>query len=150
MIGLNYNSQFGTVYDFLYVDICGLKAQYTLLQNKLLSFDCASHCSVWAVPHLNLYWSVRQSQCSPVTRYHTHLLMYHPNSISPSLPLSLPPSLPLSLSQYNDANIQLLDLPGIIEGASQGKGRGRQVIAVARTSDLVLMMLDASKGEVQR
>ena len=31
-----------------------------------------------------------------------------------------------------------------------GKGRGRQVIAVARTADVVLMMLDASKGEVQR
>lgn len=28
---------------------------------------------------------------------------------------------------YNDSKIQLLDLPGIIEGASQGKGRGRQV-----------------------
>lgn len=41
-------------------------------------------------------------------------------------------------------------MPGIIEGASQGKGRGRQVIAVARTSDLVLMMLDAGKGEVQK
>lgn len=51
---------------------------------------------------------------------------------------------------HNGANIQLLDLPGIIEGASQGKGRGRQVIAVGRTADLVLMMLDASKGEVQR
>eukprot|EP00118_Oscarella_pearsei_P026940 m.310586 g.310586 ORF g.310586 m.310586 type:complete len:365 (+) comp52844_c0_seq1:34-1128(+) len=51
---------------------------------------------------------------------------------------------------YNGANIQLLDLPGIIEGASQGKGRGRQVIAVARTADLVLMMLDASKGDVQK
>jgi small GTP-binding protein len=46
---------------------------------------------------------------------------------------------------YNDAKIQLLDLPGIIEGASQGKGRGRQVIAVAKSSDLVLMVLDASK-----
>lgn len=52
--------------------------------------------------------------------------------------------------QYEGANIQLLDLPGIIEGASQGKGRGRQVIAVARTADLVLMMLDATKGEIQR
>lgn len=29
--------------------------------------------------------------------------------------------------QYNDTKIQLLDLPGIIEGASEGKGRGRQV-----------------------
>lgn len=52
--------------------------------------------------------------------------------------------------QYKGANIQLLDLPGIIEGASQGKGRGRQVIAVARTSDLVIIMLDATKSEVHR
>ncbi|KAL9304297.1 hypothetical protein ACSQ67_021560 [Phaseolus vulgaris] len=28
---------------------------------------------------------------------------------------------------YNDTKIQLLDLPGIIEGASEGKGRGRQL-----------------------
>jgi GTPase involved in cell partitioning and DNA repair len=46
---------------------------------------------------------------------------------------------------YNDAKIQLLDLPGIIEGAAAGKGRGRQVIACAKSSDLVLMVLDASK-----
>ncbi|KAI6651566.1 Developmentally-regulated GTP-binding protein 2 [Oopsacas minuta] len=52
--------------------------------------------------------------------------------------------------RYNEANIQLLDLPGIIEGAAQGKGRGRQVIAVARTADLVLMMLDSGKGEIQK
>jgi len=52
--------------------------------------------------------------------------------------------------EYNGANIQLLDLPGIIEGAAGGKGRGRQVIAVARTADLVVMMLEASKGDVQR
>jgi len=51
---------------------------------------------------------------------------------------------------YKDAKIQLLDLPGIIEGASKGKGRGRQVIGVARTSDLVVMMLDASKAELQK
>jgi len=52
--------------------------------------------------------------------------------------------------EYKGANIQLLDLPGIIEGASQGKGRGRQVIAVARTADLVIMMLDATKGDIQK
>lgn len=52
--------------------------------------------------------------------------------------------------EYKGANIQLLDLPGIIEGASQGKGRGRQVIAVARTADLILMMLDATKPDVHR
>lgn len=27
------------------------------------------------------------------------------------------------------ASVQILDLPGIIEGAKDGKGRGRQVIA---------------------
>lgn len=52
--------------------------------------------------------------------------------------------------EYKGANIQLLDLPGIIEGAAQGKGRGRQVIAVARTADLVIIMLDATKSERQR
>lgn len=31
-----------------------------------------------------------------------------------------------------------------------GKGRGRQVIAVARTADLIIIMLDAMKGEKQR
>merc|ERR1711935_956449 len=52
--------------------------------------------------------------------------------------------------EYKGAEIQLLDLPGIIEGAAQGKGRGRQVIAVARTADLIMMMLDATKGDKQR
>ena len=52
--------------------------------------------------------------------------------------------------EYAGSRIQLLDLPGIIEGAAGGKGRGKQVIAVARSSDLVLMMLDATKGERQR
>ncbi|CAB4378813.1 unnamed protein product [Rhizophagus irregularis] len=52
--------------------------------------------------------------------------------------------------EHNGANIQLLDLPGIIEGAAQGKGRGRQVIAVARTADLIVMMLDATKSGQQR
>eukprot|EP00474_Spongospora_subterranea_P009366 CRZ09824.1 hypothetical protein [Spongospora subterranea] len=51
---------------------------------------------------------------------------------------------------YNEAKIQLLDLPGIIEGAAQGAGRGRQVISVARTSDLILMMCDATKADIQR
>ena len=33
--------------------------------------------------------------------------------------------------RYRGAKIQLLDLPGIIEGAKDGKGRGRQVRAPA-------------------
>jgi len=37
------------------------------------------------------------------------------------------------------------DLPGIIEGAADGRGRGRQVISTARTCNLILIVLDASK-----
>jgi len=47
--------------------------------------------------------------------------------------------------RYKGAKIQLLDLPGIIEGAKNGKGRGKQVIAVARTCTLILMILDVMK-----
>jgi small GTP-binding protein len=44
--------------------------------------------------------------------------------------------------EYGGAKIQLLDLPGIIMGAKEGKGRGREVLAVARNADLVLILLD--------
>lgn len=46
---------------------------------------------------------------------------------------------------YRGAKIQLLDMPGIIEGAKDGKGRGRQVIGTARTCDVILIVLDAAK-----
>jgi len=46
---------------------------------------------------------------------------------------------------HNGANIQILDLPGIIAGAKDGKGRGRQVIAVARTCNLIFIVLDVLK-----
>mmetsp|Transcript_26857 Transcript_26857/g.79138 ORF Transcript_26857/g.79138 Transcript_26857/m.79138 type:complete len:407 (-) Transcript_26857:434-1654(-) len=51
---------------------------------------------------------------------------------------------------HKGCKIQVLDLPGIIEGASQGKGRGRQVIAVAKSADMVLMVLDAASGHSER
>ncbi|KAL8275816.1 hypothetical protein Esti_000379 [Eimeria stiedai] len=54
-----------------------------------------------------------------------------------------------SVFYVKNAKIQLLDLPGIIEGAAQGRGRGRQVIAVAHSCDLVLMVLDCTKDDTQ-
>lgn len=46
------------------------------------------------------------------------------------------------MMHYRGAKIQVLDMPGIIEGASGGKGFGKRVLSVARSADLVLIVLD--------
>lgn len=51
---------------------------------------------------------------------------------------------------YKKSKIQVLDLPGIIEGAAHGKGRGREVIACARNADAILIVLDAGKEGLNR
>ncbi|MEF8781186.1 MAG: GTPase [Haloferacaceae archaeon] len=43
--------------------------------------------------------------------------------------------------QYRGANIQLLDVPGLIEGAAGGRGGGKEVLSVVRTADLVVFLL---------
>lgn len=49
--------------------------------------------------------------------------------------------------QYNGASIQLLDVPGLIEGAASGRGGGQEVLSVVRTADLVLIVLSAFEIE---
>ena len=46
------------------------------------------------------------------------------------------------MMEHHGAKIQVLDLPGIIKGASTGKGLGKRVLAVAKSADLVLIILD--------
>jgi ribosome-interacting GTPase 1 len=49
--------------------------------------------------------------------------------------------------KHRGANIQMLDLPGLIAGASKGKGRGREVLAVVRTADMILLLVDVYRPE---
>jgi len=51
------------------------------------------------------------------------------------------------LLDYNFAKIQILDVPGIVHGAANGTGRGREVLAVMRSADLAVIMVDVNKPE---
>ena len=47
--------------------------------------------------------------------------------------------------KHRGANVQILDVPGIVRGAAYGRGRGQEVLSVLRSGDLVLMLLDPEK-----
>lgn len=48
---------------------------------------------------------------------------------------------------YKHAKIQILDIPGIIEGAAKGKGRGKEILSILRSSDLIIILIDALHPE---
>ena len=51
------------------------------------------------------------------------------------------------LLEYKHAKIQILDIPGIIEGASEGRGRGREVLACIRAADMIIILIDVMHPE---
>ncbi len=44
--------------------------------------------------------------------------------------------------EYKGARIQIVDLPGIVEGAAAGKGRGKEVLSAVRAADLIIIVAD--------
>jgi len=44
--------------------------------------------------------------------------------------------------EYKGAKIQILDIPGLIAGAAMGKGRGKEVIGVVRSADIIIILVD--------
>ena len=50
---------------------------------------------------------------------------------------------------HNGAEIQILDLPGLVKGAASGKGRGREVLSVVRVVDLIIMVCDVYRPDIE-
>lgn len=48
------------------------------------------------------------------------------------------------LLEYKHAKIQVLDVPGVVHGAASGRGRGKEVLAVMRTADLTIIIVDVN------
>lgn len=51
------------------------------------------------------------------------------------------------IMHYNDAKIQILDVPGIVKGAAAGTGRGREVLSVMRATDMAVLIIDVNQPE---
>lgn len=51
------------------------------------------------------------------------------------------------MMEYKGLRFQVLDLPGIVKGASRNIGFGKRVISVIRAADLVILMTDVSRPE---
>lgn len=54
-----------------------------------------------------------------------------------------------AILEVNGVKIQLLDLPGILQGACTGYGKGKQVLGVVRSCDLIVYVVDSAKADAE-
>ncbi|MEK6916228.1 MAG: GTP-binding protein [Nanoarchaeota archaeon] len=47
--------------------------------------------------------------------------------------------------EYKNAKIQIFDVPGIVGGAAEGTGRGKEVLAAIRSADMIMILLDINQ-----
>lgn len=52
--------------------------------------------------------------------------------------------------KYRGAQIQVLDIPGIIRGASEGKGLGKRILSTTRSADLLLVIVDVFNPGIRK
>ena len=50
---------------------------------------------------------------------------------------------------YNGARIQILDIPGIIKGASRGRGLGKRILSTTRSADLIIVVLEVFNPNIR-
>lgn len=49
--------------------------------------------------------------------------------------------------RWGGASIQILDMPGLVPGAARGRGRGREVLSVVRSTDMILFLIDPEHSD---
>jgi small GTP-binding protein len=51
--------------------------------------------------------------------------------------------------RWGGASIQILDMPGLVPGAAKGRGRGREVLSVVRSVDLIVFLIDPEHTDLR-
>ncbi|MBW2972215.1 50S ribosome-binding GTPase, partial [Candidatus Woesearchaeota archaeon] len=54
------------------------------------------------------------------------------------------------LLEHKGAKIQILDVPGIVQGAASGRGRGREVLSVLQNADMALILVDTLRPNAMK
>jgi small GTP-binding protein len=55
----------------------------------------------------------------------------------------------VGMIDYGGAKVQLVEVPGIIEGASMGKGLGKRFLGAIRNADALVLLVDSASAESQ-